>query len=90
MSLHLVSHIPPEEAEARARWDEIGEAVDAAYPDFLERIKKDALTPVIEAYEQRLREVEETLKRLALVQVVQGQQVIIDLLGNLLKREVGK
>lgn len=85
MSLHIVKSQSPEERAEMARWEELGEAIDAAYPDFLERVQKDAITPVIMSYEQRLRAVEQTLERLALMQVVQGQQVIIDLLGKLLQ-----
>lgn len=85
MSIHLVQTNTPAERAELARWEELGEAIDAAYPDFLDRVKKDAITPVIMSYETRLRAVEQTLERLALMQVVQGQQVIIDLLGQLLK-----
>jgi hypothetical protein len=90
MALQLIKPQSPEDQEAQDRWEELGEAIDAAYPDFLERVKADAITPVVMAYESRLRAVELTLERLALMQVVQGQQVIIDLLGTLLKREAGK
>lgn len=83
--LHLVKPATPEEAADQAFWDEVGDVINAAYPEFLERVKLEALAPVIMAYETRLRKVEQTLESLALMQVVQGQQVIIDLLGQLLK-----
>jgi hypothetical protein len=84
-TLHLIKPASPEEAAEQARWEEIGDAINAAFPDFLERVKQEALAPVIMAYETRIRAIEQTLERLSLLQVVQGQQVIIDLLGTLLK-----
>lgn len=83
MSLQLVHSESAEEQQNRAVWEEIDRRVEARYAAWAERVKQEALVPFVEAYEARLRKLEAQVPAL---QVVQGQQLVIEMLTKILEK----